>query len=366
MISTEPGTEAPKSRTKRRRRKQNADGTMPLIEHVYELRRRLLIAIAAILVGLAVGFWWYGSGFFGVPSLGELLTGPYCAIPEESRLTLGDSDECRLLATGPFEQFMLRIKVAATAGIILSCPVWLYEMWAFITPGLHRNEKRYGIVFTALAAILFIAGAVMAYFIVTLALEFLLQIGDNVQTTALSGSQYFTFVIQLIIIFGVSFLIPLLLAMLNVVGVLSYAQLAKARRGIIMGIFVFAAIASPGQDPFSMLALALAVCVLVECAIQFARIHDKRKKRGRPEWLEQDDDTASPIGPSGGLDSDTEPVSSSGPVTSSGPLSAAEVDPDTGLTRRSGGIRGSAVRTAPVGVDEKPGPPADGAYDDIT
>ena len=353
MITTEPTTEAAKSKTRRRRRRRNADGTMPLIEHVYELRRRLLIAIAAVLVGLAVGFWWYGSGFFGVPSLGELLTGPYCAIPEESRLTLGDGDECRLLATGPFEQFMLRLKVAATAGIVLACPIWLYELWAFITPGLHKNERRYGVVFTILAAILFVSGALMAYFVVALALEFLLQIGDNVQTTALSGTQYFTFVIQLIIIFGVSFLIPLLLAMLNVVGVLRYEQLAKARRGIIMGIVVFAAIASPGQDPFSMLALALAVCLLVECSIQFARINDKRKGRNRPDWLEQDDDSASPIDASEGLDPEREPVMASSPISTPGPV----VDPGTGLANQppadpgtSGGETGRRPR---------------GAYDDI-
>ena len=304
--------------SKRKRRPRNPDGTMPLIEHIYELRTRVLIAVAAIVVTLGFGFWWYGNGFLGVPSLGGILTGPYCDIPPGARLQLGDSgDECRLLATGPFEQFMLRLKVAATAGIVLASPVWLYQLWAFITPGLHKSEKRYGIVFTFLAAVLFIGGAVLAYIVIVYALEFLLSIGDNVQTTALSGTQYFTFLIQLILIFGVSFEIPLLIAMLNVAGVLKYEVLARSRRGIIMGIFVFAAIASPGQDPFSMLALAGAVCVLVELSIQFARVHDKRKNRNRAEWLEVDDETASPLGPSDELDG-------SGDVRSSGPLSAPE------------------------------------------
>ena len=218
--------------------------------------------------------------------------------------------------TGPFEQFMLRLKVAATAGIVLASPVWLYQVWAFVTPGLHKNEKRYGIIFTILAAMLFIGGAVLAYFVIVHALEFLLSIGDNVQTTALSGTQYFTFLIQLILIFGVSFEIPLLIAMLNVAGVLSYEVLARSRRGIIMGVFVFAAVASPGQDPFSMLALAVAVCVLVEISIQFTRLHDKRKKRSREEWLEVDDESASPLGPAGGLDG-------AGTVPAAGPVSAS-------------------------------------------
>lgn len=311
-----PGEQSsPKRRPGRRRKRRNPDGTMPLMEHIYELRTRLLIASAAIVVTLGVGFWWYGSGFLGVPSLGEILTGPYCDIPPGARMQLGgETDECRLLATGPFEQFMLRLKVAATAGIVLASPVWLYQLWAFVTPGLHKNEKRYGITFTVLAAVLFIGGAVLAYIVIVHALEFLLSIGDNVQTTALSGTQYFTFLIQLILIFGVSFEIPLLIAMLNVAGVLSYATLARSRRGIIMGIFVFAAVASPGQDPFSMLALALAVCVLVEGSIQFARLHDKRKKKEREEWLDVDDESASPLGGSGG-------VERSGPVPAAQPVS---------------------------------------------
>ncbi|MBB0995772.1 twin-arginine translocase subunit TatC [Dietzia maris] len=332
--------------TRRRRRPRNPDGTMPLIEHIYELRNRVLIAMAAIIVTLGFGFWWYGSGFFGIPSLGGILTGPYCDIPPGARLQLGDDgDECRLLATGPFEQFMLRLKVSATAGIVLASPVWLYQLWAFITPGLHKNEKRYGVVFTILAAVLFIGGAVLAYVVIVHALEFLLSIGDNVQTTALSGTQYFTFLIQLILIFGVSFEIPLLIAMLNVAGVVSYEVLAKSRRGIIMGIFVFAAVASPGQDPFSMLALALAVTILVEGAIQFARLHDKRKNKSRADWLEVDDESASPLGPADDL-------GGSSPLERPAPLTTPA--PDTG-TRTPGDTR---PLQAPAGGGS--------LYDDIT
>lgn len=322
---------------------------MPLIEHIYELRRRLLVAVAAVVLFTGFGFWWYGSGFFGVPSLGEILTGPYCDISPGARLQLGDGDECRLLATGPFEQFMLRLKVAATAGVVLSSPVWLFQLWAFITPGLHKNEKRYGIVFTVLAAFLFIGGAVLAYVVIVHALEFLLSIGDNVQTTALSGTQYFTFLIQLILIFGVSFEIPLLIAMLNVAGVLSYEALSRSRRGIIMGIFVFAAVASPGQDPFSMLALAVAVCVLVEMSIQFARVHDKRKKKSRADWLDVDDDSASPVEPAGGLET------SGGLDGSSPPGRPAPIAPPAPVT-------GAADDSRPLQA-----PPVGGSlYDDIT
>lgn len=299
-IQGQPVT-ADKPKRKKARRKRNPDGTMPLIEHIYELRRRLVVAALAIVCTTIIGFVWYQVSFGPIRALGEILTGPYCDLPESARASFGHDEECRLLATGPFEQFMLRLKVALTAGVVLACPVWLYQIWAFIMPGLHKNERRYGLVFTILAAILFLTGAVLAYVVVTHALQFLLQVGDNVQVTALSGSEYFTFIMQLILIFGVSFEIPLLVAMLNIVGVVSYQTLAKARRGIIVAIFVFAAIASPGSDPFSMLALACAVVLLVEIAIQFARFNDKRRKTARPDWLDVDDEHASPITASGGI-----------------------------------------------------------------
>ena len=323
---------------------------MPLMEHIYELRSRLLVALAAIAVFTAFGFWWYGSSIGPIPSLGAVLTGPYCEIPPGSRLQLGvDDDACRLLATGPFEQFMLRMKVGATAGVVLSSPVWLYEIWSFITPGLHKGERRYGLVFTILAALLFVTGAVLAYVIVVHALEFLLSIGDNVQTTALSGSQYFSFILHLILIFGVSFEIPLLIAMLNVVGVLPYETLARSRRGIVLGIFVFAAVASPGQDPFSMLALAVAVCVLVEVSIQFARLHDRRRNRTRPDWLEVDDESASPIEASGGVGSAGAPERPA-PVGGSGPVRPTTTP---------------GASTAPAASRIPPAPTDPASYDDV-
>ncbi|HEX3779162.1 MAG TPA: twin-arginine translocase subunit TatC [Pseudonocardiaceae bacterium] len=285
---------------------------MTLIEHLYELRHRLGLAILAALVGAIIGFLWWSYGLGAVHSLSYLILKPYCALPAADRLTIGGGGgpSCKLLQLAPFDAFTVRIKVGVAAGLVLSSPAWLYQLWAFITPALHKKERKFAISFVVFATILFAIGALLAYIVVPEALRVLSGIGGGSFVLAFAGSEYISFMLSLLVIFGISFELPLLVVMLNRVGVVKYQKLKKWRRGIIFVLFVFAAIVTPGQDPISMISLAGALTVLFELSIQISRIHDRRKEQERIDngWAGLADDELSP------LDHTPEPVGPATPV----------------------------------------------------
>lgn len=304
----------------------NPDGSMSLMEHLFELRRRLTIAALALFLGGVLGFVWFNHDPFGLPSLGKILTDPYCSLPANARANLTNTPgSCSLLATGVFDAFLLQLKVGVSAGAVLSSPVWLGQLWGFITPGLHSNERKFAYIFVSAAVVLFTAGAVLAYYVVSQALSVLLGFSADVVTVALSPNDYFGFMLSLLVIFGVSFELPLLVVMLNQVGVLPAANLTKWRRGIIMALFVFAAVATPGSDPISMLVLAIALTLLFELARVIATVHDNRlaRRTEAQNFSDLGDDEISPLDLGGAA---TEVVPTPTPMPSTvGPLSD---DPD--------------------------------------
>jgi sec-independent protein translocase protein TatC len=288
---------------------------MSLMEHLYELRRRLFVAVLGIFLGSVIGFVWYANGIpaIGIPSLGDILLAPYCAVPSPPRQTFDDPNSCTLLATGPFSILQIRLKAALLAGAVLSAPLWLYELWAYITPALYAKERRFAITFVATGSLLFVGGAVLAYVVVSEGLTILLGFGADTATAALSPDSYFSFLIAMLLIFGVSFELPLLLIMLNMAGVVKAKQLSHWRRYAMFGLVVFAGIVVPGNDPITMLALAVALCILYEIAAQVARIHDRRLAR-RQAASGLDDDTASPLPAATPDVGDAQPVGAATPI----------------------------------------------------
>lgn len=317
-LSDSQNTEVAKPRKKilKRGKKKSTTGDMSIVEHIQEFRRRLLVSLAGVLVGTIIAFIWYQTSIWNMPSLGEILRDPYCSLPPEARASFSDSeaDDCRLLATGPFDPFMLRLKVSGLVGLIIGSPVWLHQLWGFITPGLIKNERRWTFIFVSIAVLLFVAGALLAYFVIAFGLDFLLTIADETSMAALTGDRYFSFLLTLLLIFGVSFEVPLIIIMLNIMGILQYEALKNKRRMIIMMLFVFSAFMTPGQEPYSMLVLAISLNILVEVAIQFCRINDKRKVRQRPEWMDVDELSASVLDTSGGGTESVRPVEPARPI----------------------------------------------------
>ena len=269
---------------------QAADGSMTLIEHVRELRNRLFFAALGIVAGLIVGFiisqWVF-----------HILEGPYCGLE-----TSWIDGKCRFTVLGATDPLVLRLKIALWVGLIVGAPVWLFQLWAFIAPGLHRHERKWAYIFVAIAAPLFVGGAVLAYFVIGHSLPFIMEAGVIGGTTQLEVTAYIGFVTSMIMIFGAAFEFPLILLMLNFTGVVSARRLLSWWRIVVFLSFGFSAIATPDPGPFGMTLLALCMVLLYLAAVGVAFLNDRRKGRGKEIYAGLDDDEISPI------EDDREPV----------------------------------------------------------
>lgn len=280
---------------------------MTLMEHVRELRDRLLKASLAIVLGFVAGYILAQPVF-------ELLKEPWCnTVPKPP------GQDCeQLIQLGPADGFLLRLKLALWLGLIVSAPVWLFQLWAFIAPGLHKHERKWAYVFSAIAAPLFAAGAVLAYYVVEKGLAFLLQSGVTGLTTQLEVTRYISFVTSMILIFGVAFEFPLVVLMLNFTGLVGARRLLGWWRVAVFVFFAFSAVVTPTPDPFGMTALGLCLSALYFVAVGVAFLNDRRRARRNNLYAGLADDEASP------LDLDSDPVRTGAPVEASAPVPAPQ------------------------------------------
>jgi sec-independent protein translocase protein TatC len=232
-------------------------GRMTVVEHLTELRRRIVISIIAVSIGAVVCFIFSESiiSFF---------------VTYYRDATHGQKNA--LIFLGPLDAFLTRIKVATYGGIVLALPVWLFELWRFITPGLNPNEKRYAIPFIFSSILLFALGGYIALLTLPKALEFLLDIGGSQLRPELTADKYLGLVSLMIVAFGVAFEFPVVLVFLLLARVLTTQQLRRWRRPAILIIVVFAAVITPSQDPYSLFAMAVPMYIFYELSIIIGRV----------------------------------------------------------------------------------------------
>ena len=245
------------------------DGTMTLFEHLRELRYRLVVSILAILVGMIVAW------FFRYELL-DILQRPYFQAIDALKTKNPDSTTL-LVNINLTSPLTLSLKVSALAGLILTAPFWLYQLWAFVVPGLLAKEKKWALIFIAAATPMFVGGVIVAYVVLPKAITVLLSFTQSGVSNLQDINAYLSFLLRLMVVFGLGFLIPLVVLMLNIVGVIKAKQMAKYRSLVIFGTFVFGAVATPSTDPFSMLAVALPMALLFLGAEVIAHVLDRRK-----------------------------------------------------------------------------------------
>lgn len=257
---------------------------MALGDHLRELRARLIRSVLFLVVVFAVALVFYDQ-------LLDLVLNPY----NDARVQLGQKTQTTAYVAGATGPLMLQLKLCGVAAIVVSSPYWLYQIWAFIVPGLHEHEKKWSRIFAAIAGPLFIIGVATGYYVLPKGLEVLIGFTPAGLQNLVEFGEYFSFLTRMLLVFGIAFEIPLFVIMLNLAGVVSGKALGRYRPWIVLGTFVFAAVATPSTDPFSMLMLALPMLVLFFVAEAIARAVDRARHRNSGSTDQWADDELSPL-----------------------------------------------------------------------
>ncbi|MEP9365100.1 twin-arginine translocase subunit TatC [Nocardioides sp. CN2-186] len=261
-----------------------ADGRMALSDHFRELRARLLRSVLVLVVAFCIALFFYDQ-------LLELILVPYNKAVDQ----LDPETRSEAVLNGVAAGLLLQLKLCGVAALVASSPYWLYQIWAFIVPGLHPSEKKWTRIFAAVAGPLFIVGVAVGYYVLPKGIAVLIGFTPVDVTNLVEFTEFFSFISRMLLVFGISFEIPLFVIMLNLAGVVKGKQIARYRPWIIFGTFVFAAVATPSTDPFSMLFLAIPMLVLFLVAEVIARSVDKARGRDAGSTDQWSDDEVSPL-----------------------------------------------------------------------
>ena len=269
----------------RTKRQANPEGRMPLLDHLRELRNRVVKVALVILVGTGVAWAFYNQ-------IWSFIQRPYCqAVNGCQPYKLGHT----LILNGVMDGFYLHIKVSVIAAVVVTSPFWLYQLWAFVAPGLYSREKRWTYVFMGSAVPLFGLGCVFAFLAMSRGLKFFISMSGDL-TNLFTADTYIGYWIAMIVGFGLCFEVPLFLVILNLARVITHERFKKWRRTIIFLVFVFAGIASPSPDPLTMLLLGGVVVVLVEAAEVMIFLNDRRYARNHPDlYSDLSDNELAPV-----------------------------------------------------------------------
>jgi sec-independent protein translocase protein TatC len=273
----------------RAQRRRIPEGRMPLFDHLRELRNRIVKMALALAAGMVVGFIFFTPVW-------HVIERPLCQAMIRGQTGCNTLGVNQLVLNGPLDAFYLRVKVALIVGVIVSSPVWLYQVWAFIAPGLYAREKRWGYIFIGAAVPLFLVGMALAYLSLGRSMHFLLGLTPQHVSNLIQVDLYMSFVMTMVLAFGLAFELPLLIVMLNLAGILTHRMFRKWRRVMIFAVFLIAGMANPSPDPITMLVLGGACVALVEVAEFIVWSHDRRRARLHPDpYAGLADDELSPL-----------------------------------------------------------------------